>query len=411
MLIKRLQYGATKCYKLHCGKSSVVCPDLKVDTWKLVNPSMSPSSILELVDQEGDPHTLETVPFTKYLGDFSSADGKNDKNIEERFNKGNGKVSEIFFLLEDLCLGKYFFESGNILRNSLLLSSLLSNSESWYNVTPNQVEKLERVDEYMLRKMLYSHSKVAKELLYLETGNIPCRFVLMARRLNFLWYMLHLDRETLLRSFLQAQIDQPSVGDWITTVLQDIETLNLNINLEGVVVISKTRFKKKVKQAITDKAFEYLVSQQATHSKSKPLKYSKLKLQPYLQADGVDLTIKEKAFIFEARSRMIDIRDNFKTGKSDLRCRACNVEVEDQPHLLQCTKLTENGEIVQEIPKYSDLFGEDPAKIAAVSRILQRKFTLLKSFNNQSAPTTVSVTYTSTSNGSASTLLQQSGLG
>ena len=150
--IKRLQYGATKCYKLHCGKSSVACPDLKVDTWKLVNPSTSPSSILELVDQEGDPHTLETVPYTKYLGDFSSADGKNDKNILERFNKGNGKVSEIFFLLEDLCLGKYFFESGNILRNSLLLSSLLSNSESWYNVTPKQVDMLERVDEYYLRQ-------------------------------------------------------------------------------------------------------------------------------------------------------------------------------------------------------------------------------------------------------------------
>ena len=269
---------------------------------------------------------------------------------------------------------------------------------------------LERVDEYYLRKMLYSHSKVAKELLYLETGNIPCRFVLMARRLNFLWYMLHLDCETLLRSFLQAQIDKPSVGDWITTVLKDIETLNLNINLEGVTVMSLNRFKKKVRHAIKEKAFQYLVSQQATHSKAKPLKYSKLQLQPYLQPDAVDLTIKEKAFIFEARSRMIDIRDNFKSGKSELKCRACNVEVEDQPHLLRCTKLMEDGELVQHIPEYSDLFGDDAAKIAAVSRILQRKFTLLKSFNNQSAPTTVSVC-TSTSNGSASTSLRRCGFG
>ena len=176
-------------------------------------------------------------------------------------------------------------------------------------------------------------------------------------------------------------------------------------------MISKNSFKKKVKQAIREKAFEYLVSQQTTHSKAKPLKYSKLQLQPYLQPGVVDLTIKEKAFVFEARSRMIDIRDNFKNGKSDLKCRACNVEVEDQPHLLRCTKLVENGEIVQDIPNYSDLFGEDAAKIAAVSRILQRKFTLLKSFNNQSAPSTVSVSCTSTSNGSASTLLRQCGFG
>ena len=225
--------------------------------------------------------------------------------------------------------------------------------------------------------------------------------------------MLQLDSETLLRSFLQAQIDKPTVGDWITTVLQDIETLNLNIDLEGIAVISKNRFKKKVKQAITAKAFEYLVNQQASHSKAKPLKYSKLQLQPYLRPGVVDLTIKEKAFIFEARSRMIDLRDNFKSGKSELKCRACNVEVEDQPHLLRCTKLMEDGELVQHIPEYSDLFGHDAAKIAAVSRILQRKFTVLKSFNNQSAPNTVSVsvTCTSTSNGSASTSPRRSGFG
>ena len=151
--------------------------------------------------------------------------------------------------------------------------------------------------------MLYSHSKVAKELLYLVTGNIPC-FVLMARMLNFLHYMQLQNSETLLRSFLQAQIDKPSVGDWITTVLQDIETLNLNIDLEGAAVISKSRFKKKFKQAITVKAFEYSVNQQANHSKAKSLKYSKLQLQLYLQSGAGDLTKKEKAFIFEAWIRM-----------------------------------------------------------------------------------------------------------
>ena len=44
-------------------------------------------------------------------------------------------------------------------------------------------------------------------------------------------------------------------------------------------MISKSRFKKKVKEAITVKAFEYLVNQQATHSKAKSLKYTKLQLQ------------------------------------------------------------------------------------------------------------------------------------
>ena len=81
----------------------------------------------------------------------------------------------------------------------------------------------------------------------------------------------------------------------------------------------------------------------------------------------------------------------------------CNVEVEDQPHLLQCNKLIEVGE--QNTPNYSDLFSDDAGKISAVIRILQRKFTLLKNYNNQSAPNTVTVTCHS--NDSASTLPRQ----
>ena len=47
-----------------------------------------------------------------------------------------------------------------------------------------------------------------------------------------------------------------------------METLNLNLSLEGIIVISKSKFKMRVKQAITEKAFSYLVSQQASHSKN-----------------------------------------------------------------------------------------------------------------------------------------------
>ena len=121
------------------------------------------------------------------------------------------------------------------------------------------------------------------------------------------------------------------------------------------------------------------MNQQATPSKAKSLKYSKLQLQPYLQSGAGDLTKKEKL------------------GSE------CNVEVKDQPHLLQGNKFIEDGE--QNTPNYSDLFSDDAGKISAVIRILQRKFTLLKNYNNQSAHNTVTVTCHS--NDSASTLPRQ----
>ena len=36
------------------------------------------------------------------------------------------------------------------LRNAMLINNLLTNSESWYNVTPANIVILEKVDEQML---------------------------------------------------------------------------------------------------------------------------------------------------------------------------------------------------------------------------------------------------------------------
>ena len=66
---------------------------------------------------------------------------------EKKKNRGLGAVNQIQQLLDDLCLGDYHFEAANILRNSLLLSSLLSNSETWYDVTKKEISELESVNE------------------------------------------------------------------------------------------------------------------------------------------------------------------------------------------------------------------------------------------------------------------------
>ena len=63
-------------------------------------------------------------------------------------------------ILDDICFGKYFFEVGIILRNSLLISSLLTNAESWYNLTKSDIKELESADESLLRRIMepYFHT-------------------------------------------------------------------------------------------------------------------------------------------------------------------------------------------------------------------------------------------------------------
>ena len=115
---------------MHIGKIDSACPHNHIDSWKLETENDKVKSLFELNDVIGEKHVLEVIDNEKYLGDVMQNNGKNDKNIVARMKKGRGAINQICQLLKDLCLGQYYFEAANILRNSLLLSTLLTNSES-----------------------------------------------------------------------------------------------------------------------------------------------------------------------------------------------------------------------------------------------------------------------------------------
>ena len=113
------------------------------------------------------------------------------------------------------------------------------------------------------------------------------------------------------------------------------------MNFEEIMVMSKEAFKELVKMKVKSKALQYLQELQQKHSKSINLKYETLQLQEYLKPEG-NMSTQMKAFIFSARSRMINVKCNYKTGKTDLKCRKCSSEDENQEHLLKCAALLEN---------------------------------------------------------------------
>ena len=73
----------------------------------------------------------------KYLGDIILNDGRNLKNLKARVSKAKGIVSIIMSIIDSIPFSNQYFEIGNILRDSLLSSSMLSNSETWYNIGPS----------------------------------------------------------------------------------------------------------------------------------------------------------------------------------------------------------------------------------------------------------------------------------
>ena len=99
-------------------------------------------------------------------------------------------------ILDDMCFGPYQFEVASILRESLLINSILSNSEVWYNLSKTEIEQLEQIDEELLRKVLETGRSTPKVMLYLEMGCLPIRFIVKKRRIMYLHYILHQEKES-----------------------------------------------------------------------------------------------------------------------------------------------------------------------------------------------------------------------
>ena len=52
----------------------------------------------------------------------------------------------------------------------MLVSSLLCNSEAWFNLTKSELDILETVDVMLLRSLLNAPQSTPKEMLFLELG-------------------------------------------------------------------------------------------------------------------------------------------------------------------------------------------------------------------------------------------------
>ena len=164
---KRLELNKSKCHQIHIGKNDKMCPVLKAH-----------NDIMPKVKED------------KYVGDIISEDGKIDKMVRARAMRGMGIISTIMNILKELNLGKFHFETGLILRESIFLSSMLVNSETWVNIKKEDIEVLESLDRILMRRLLETPTSTPKPSLYLELGCIPVGYIIKSRRLMFLQYIL-----------------------------------------------------------------------------------------------------------------------------------------------------------------------------------------------------------------------------
>ena len=71
--------------------------------------------------------------------------------------------------------------------------------------------------------------------------------------------------------------------------------------------------------------------------------YEKLEIQSYLKSDS-GLNIDMKQLLVNFRTRMYQVRQNYKKQYEDTLCQLCKTEREDQQHLFMCPEIIKECE-------------------------------------------------------------------
>ena len=307
----------------------------------------------------------------KYLGDIISKDGKNIKNFKARVNKGTGIVNKIMTMLDGIPFGQFYFEVALILRNSLLVSSMLCNSEAWYNITNTELNLLETIDLRLLRKILNAPKSTPKEMLYLELGCIPFRNIIQQRRLSFLYYIMHEDPKSLVNKFFETQLKYRTKNDWVTTVLKDLKDLKLDINFDDIKKMRPASFANMVKQSIVNKTLDEMNKKKESHSKVRLLKHEFLKMNKYFLQNEMKPSKETIQMVFKLRSRVTNLKTNLQGMYDSYECTACGKEDENQKHILECEEILKRNKELKEYPVYEKIFEGNVNEQIYIAKIFQ----------------------------------------
>ena len=375
---KKLQFGGNKCKKLHVGHldQAYKCQDMLVDRWTEVEIKNDVTGEVDTKDILNGEQLMEEKTEERYLGDVISTDGRNLNNIKARIGKGKGINKKIFTMLESIPFGKRYFEVGIILRETLLVSSMLFNSEAWYNLTNAELDLLETIDLAFLRQLLEAPKGTPKEMLFLELGCIPFREIIREKRLGYLHYILNEDKKSMIFRFFESQMKQRTKKDWVSTVLDDLEKLEINSNMEEIANMKKTSFMNLIKNKINKRTFENLESLKQSHSKVKKVEHIGIKIQKYLQPNNSKMTKVEAQIIFKLRCRMTEAKINLKGKYDDWGCSACGLEEESQEHIIKCEQLNRNKE-VEEVD-YEKIYNGTVAEKLKIAYRFKENYDLLE---------------------------------
>ena len=192
---------------------------------------------------------------TKYLGNILSTRGGLGGTIEDRRSMGWGKIATIMGILSSVDISVHRLEAGLMLRQAVLINSLLYSAEAWSGVTARHLARLEVVDTALLRRLTGGHAKCPSEFYHLEAGTWMLRHHLTYRRLMYHHHLVTREENETIQKIYYKQKEEALKGDWYQLLEKDFEFIEEDINEENIKSFSKSDYKNHIKSLLNKSVF------------------------------------------------------------------------------------------------------------------------------------------------------------
>ena len=316
-----LTWGIDKCAVLEIGRHTNTR-----SKWKLGNQEISHKNCY------------------KYLGDIVMRDGRNVKNIEERYTKIKKSTYTIITCGKSEVMQKLEIKTLLKLHESVNIPILLHNSEAWFMTKTDRLN-LEKIEIWAIKRMLSLPRTTPSVAIRYVTGTLYVKTRIDIRQMMFLWKTLTRTHESWPRKLLFI-LDEYKIG-WSKQIRDTLAEYHVTENWQQIQSKTKNQWRSEIYSAAEKLNAELMLNECFKDGGTNEKKKKSKTIIDSLNADGyerkplgsiVNLNKIHAKAIIMGRYGMLDCAKNFRTKYGNTKCTVCQVEDDEQHRIGNCSK-------------------------------------------------------------------------
>ncbi len=318
---------------------------------------------------------LENTNTYKYLGEVINS--KN--NLEDHLRTIEGKLQaakeKIFTITGNQNFKGIKMRAIWEMITTCIIPIITYGAEGWKTLKKEE-EKLQGLFTDTLKTFLKLPTSTPNLIIMNETGFLPIMYTVHRKKIMQANRIVNMTGHKLIK---KITCDTES-DEWIQEALELMDKYGVE---KRMIYGKKDALKREVKRKQNEKFMELLQEEAQQKSKTKHYMENTEAIQPGKRPPYMNhCTRKQCETIIRTRSRMLEVKANYKGNHLDTKCRYCDEEEEDQEHILsKCKKVKE---ITGKDIKYDKMFKNNCTKELTTETILiMEMLDTLKTWENQ----------------------------